>query len=67
MNDAHDQDPSAAADAEAAHQADRPPTPDEERAAEAAAREVDPASSEHYRDMAERGANAKGEGEIVPE
>jgi hypothetical protein len=66
MNDAHDRDPEAA-DAGAAHEADRPPTPDEERTAEQVAAEVDPATAEHYREMAERGAKAKGEGEILPE
>jgi hypothetical protein len=61
-------DPAAAqADAAAAHDADRAPTPEEERVAEQQAAEVDPASGEHYREMAERGANLEGEGEIVPE
>lgn len=55
------------ADAEAPHDADRPPTPDEEAAAEQAASSVDPASADAYREAAERGAHIKGEGEIVPE
>jgi hypothetical protein len=61
-------DPVAAqADAGAAHDADRPPTPEEERVAEEQAAQVDPGSGEHYREMAERGADVEGEGEIVPE
>ncbi len=46
----------------AAHQADRGPTPEEEAAA--AGDEVDEDVAAHERDMAERGANVKGEGEI---
>lgn len=46
-------------------QADRPPTEDEERLAEEAARGVDVGKvAEHYEDMAERGAQQKGEGRI---
>ena len=44
------------------HEADRPPTPDEEEAADA--NEPDPEVGEHYRDMGARGAAAKGEGRI---
>jgi len=47
---------------------DRMPTPDEERAAERAAQQVDVGSvAEHAREMAERGANVEGEGEIEPD
>jgi hypothetical protein len=46
---------------------DRPPTPDEERAAERGAEDVDLDSvSEHYEEMTETGANVRGEGEIEP-
>jgi hypothetical protein len=47
--------------------ADRMPTPDEERSAEAAAEaltEEMPSVAEHYEEMTEIGANVKGEGEI---
>ena len=54
-------------DAHAAHAADRPPTKEEEATAEAAAAHVDPASGTAYREAAERGAEVKGEGEIIPE
>ena len=50
------------ADAQAAHRADRMPTPEEEAAAERT--ELDPAVAEAYEDAIERGANVKGEGEI---
>jgi hypothetical protein len=50
------------ADAEAAHTPDRPPTPDEERAAEQ--NTLDPSVARHYKDAAETGANVKGEGAI---
>lgn len=46
--------------------ADRPPTDDEARAADEAAADVDPSVGEHYKEMIERGANVKGEGEIEP-
>lgn len=47
--------------------ADRAPTPDEESAAERAVADVDLAEvGKQYRESAERGANIKGEGEIVP-
>jgi hypothetical protein len=45
-----------------AHAADRMPTPDEERAAEANA--LDPEVSENYKDAAATGARVKGEGAI---
>jgi len=49
-------------DAQAAHEADRPPTADEERKAEQ--HQGDPETAEHYEEMAERGANTKGEGRV---
>ncbi|MGH9090157.1 MAG: hypothetical protein ACRDZR_02065 [Acidimicrobiales bacterium] len=56
------------AEAGAAHQADRAPTPDEEEAAARGARRADRADPEdvaaHERDMGERGARAEGEGRI---
>lgn len=66
--DAADQtdETAAQADARAAHDADRPPTPDEERAAEDAAAQVDPDAADQYREAIERGAAVQGEGEIVP-
>lgn len=56
----------AAEDEEAAATggADRPPTEDEERLAEDAARSVDPEVGEHFKEMDEIGANVKGEGQI---
>jgi hypothetical protein len=51
-------------DAEAPHEADRMPTPDEEEAAEKSAADVDPSVGAHYQEMAERGANTSGEGRI---
>jgi len=54
---------SGATDAAAAHDADRPPTPDEESAAPT---EVDPAVAEAYGDALERGAAVEGEGQIEP-
>ncbi|HUS61300.1 MAG TPA: hypothetical protein VMY34_03825 [Acidimicrobiales bacterium] len=48
-------------DAQAPHDADRPPTPDEETAAPT---EVDPAVAEDYREATERGAKVRGEGQI---
>jgi hypothetical protein len=54
-----------AEEARAAHQADRPPTPEEEADADALARDgVDPDVAAHEREMIQRGANVKGEGEI---
>jgi hypothetical protein len=49
-------------DAEATHQPDRMPTPDEE--AKADQLKLDPEAAKHYEEMAERGANQKGEGRI---
>lgn len=51
-------------DAQAPHEADRAPTPDEERAAPT---EVDPAVAEEYREATERGAKVQGEGQISPD
>ena len=48
-------------DARAAHDADRPPTLEEE---EAAPTEVSPETAEAYEEAMERGANVKGEGQI---
>lgn len=46
---------------------DRAPTPDEESAAERAARDVDVAEvGSHYEEMTELGANVKGEGQVEP-
>lgn len=61
-------DPAAeAADAAAAHDADRPPTPEEERLAEQSVPGIDQESvSRHEREMAERGASVEGEGQITP-
>jgi len=67
MTSEHDQDdPTAAeADAHADHDAGRMPTPDEERAAETSARDVDlEGVGEHYRTAVETGAAIKGEGAI---
>ena len=48
--------------------ADRMPTPDEERAAERAAGDVDLEEvGEHYEEMAKKGASVRGEGEIEPD
>jgi hypothetical protein len=49
-------------EAQAAHTADRPPTADEEAAAEA--NTLDPEVSAHEREMDKLGADVKGEGEI---
>jgi hypothetical protein len=49
-------------EAEARHDADRPPTAEEDAAAEDL--EVDPDAAERYEEMAERGAKQKGEGRI---
>lgn len=47
--------------------ADRPPTPEEEQAAEAAAEHVDLEQvAQHHREMGELGAQVKGEGDITP-
>jgi hypothetical protein len=50
-------------DARARHDADRPPTPEEEAMAERAG-EVPPESAEAYREAMERGARVEGEGRI---
>jgi hypothetical protein len=50
-------------EADARHDADRPPTADEDAAAEDL--EVDPDAAQHYEEMAERGAKQKGEGRIA--
>lgn len=49
------------AEARASHQADRPPTQEEEKAAPSSASSE---TERDYQEMAERGANVKGEGEI---
>jgi hypothetical protein len=47
--------------------ADRPPTEDEARAAEAAAADVDlDEVAEHAQEMARKGAHVRGEGQIEP-
>jgi hypothetical protein len=50
-------------EAHSGHAADRPPTADEERAAEQAD-DLDPAVAKSYKEAIERGADLKGEGEI---
>ena len=49
-------------EAAAAHTADRPPTAEEEAAADGNA--LDPEVAEHEREMGKIGAEVKGEGEI---
>ena len=49
-----------------AHEADREPTPDEERRAEELAGDVPASVGEHYEEMIDIGANVKGEGEVAP-
>jgi hypothetical protein len=49
-------------EAQTSAQADRAPTPEEERRAEEL--KVDPEVVEHEKEMAERGAKQKGEGRI---
>ena len=51
-----------AAEAVHGHDADRPPTADEERRADEL--EADPAVAEHFEEMNKIGAEVKGEGEI---
>jgi hypothetical protein len=51
-----------AKEATAAHTSDRPPTPEEEAAAEG--NTLEPGVSEHEREMGKIGAEVKGEGEI---
>lgn len=49
-------------------EADRMPTAEEEAAAERAAADVDlDEVAEHYEEMAETGANVRGEGQIEPD
>lgn len=43
---------------------DRMPTPEEELLAEEAAEDVNPESAEAYKEMARRGAEVEGEGQI---
>jgi hypothetical protein len=50
------------AEAQAKHESDRAPTPQEEVDAEA--QEVDPGVAEREEEMLKRGANQKGEGRI---
>jgi hypothetical protein len=49
-------------EANAPHQPDRLPTPEEEELADAL--ELDPDVADHEREMGERGAHQKGEGRI---
>lgn len=49
-------------DAQTKAHADREPTADEAKLAEG--RKLDPDVAEHYEEMAERGANEKGEGRL---
>jgi hypothetical protein len=49
------------ADAQAEHDSDRAPTPEEEAGA---AQEVDPDVAEHEEEMLKRGAHQQGEGRI---
>ncbi|HEX4491251.1 MAG TPA: hypothetical protein VH914_08620 [Acidimicrobiia bacterium] len=49
-------------DAQTKAHADREPTPEEEKLAEK--NQLDPEAAKNYEDMAERGANQKGEGRI---
>jgi hypothetical protein len=49
------------ADAQAKHESDRAPTPEEEAVA---AQEVEPDVAEHEEEMLKRGANQQGEGRI---
>jgi hypothetical protein len=51
-----------AEEARSAHEADRPPTADEEKAA--AGQKLDPQVAQRAREAAERGAAQKGEGRI---
>jgi len=56
-----------AEEASAPHEADREPTEEEEEAIQDAAESVDLHEvGEHYQEMSERGANIRGEGQIVP-
>ena len=49
-------------EAQAAHAADRPPTPEEEAAADRTAGSADGQVAEHYEEMLETGAAQQGEG-----
>lgn len=48
-------------EASAPHQADRPPTPEEEKAAPD---QADPQTAKNYQEMSQTGAEVKGEGEL---
>jgi hypothetical protein len=50
------------AEARHGHEPDRPPTPEEEEAAEE--QRSDPSVAEHEKEMQERGAHQKGEGRL---
>ncbi len=54
-------------DAVAPHNADRGPTPEEERLADESAKGVNEKSGDEYEKSIERGAAVKGEGQIVPD
>ena len=47
--------------------ADRPPTAAEAAVADKLAMQIDPKTKEHFTEMAEIGANVRGEGQIEPE
>jgi hypothetical protein len=49
------------AEAQAKHESDRAPTPDEEAVA---AQDVEPGVAEHEEEMLKRGANQQGEGRV---
>jgi len=50
-------------EARAAHQADRPPTDQEDEAAPGR-EDLDPGVAEHHQEMTERGAGVEGEGQL---
>lgn len=53
------------AEADAAHEADRPPTRDEEQTADRLAVDIDVGEvGDHFSELTEVGANVKGEGAI---
>ncbi len=67
MNDARDNKHKAAPEVFPPAGADRLPSPDEEAAAEQAAKDVDVAKvAVHYEEMTEVGKEVRGEGEITP-
>jgi hypothetical protein len=67
MNDASDDKINATPEAFPPAGADRLPSPDEEAAAEQAAKDVDVAEvAAHYEEMTELGKEVRGEGEITP-